>query len=328
MLVIITDAWEPQINGVVRTLTTTIEILRQRGMDVRVVEPSLFKGVSTKMLPEMTLSKPPYEMERWLVGAKAIHIATEGPLGIAAKLYCDRHKLPYTTAFHTNFPSYAQANFKIPSRFVYPFFRWFHRKAHAVMVPTPSMISELQANRFTNCVLWGRGVDTTLFHPIEENPRALGDGTLPRPYWLNVGRVSKEKNLDAFLSLDLHGTKFIVGDGPDRERLEGEFPKAQFLGTKQGVELAHCYRDADVFVFPSRFDTFGLVNAEAIASGTPVAGFPVTGPKDIVRDGVTGALDEDLKEACLRALKLSDIHDDFSWDAATDQFCSHLVMIP
>jgi glycosyltransferase involved in cell wall biosynthesis len=319
-ILIVTDAWEPQVNGVVRTLQNTIQHLRDRGMTVDVISPDQYFGINLRAVPGLRLAFPPYRMGR-IADYDAVHIATEGPLGIAAKIHCDRRRYRYTTAYHTNFPNYLEVHARIPSRITYGFFRWFHAKSAATMVSTPTMRAELKRNGFANLQHWGRGV-SEIFRPLATKTDVDG---LPRPYWLSVGRVSREKNLDAFLALDLPGTKFVVGDGPDRARLEAAYPGVIFLGEKTGVDLVSRYANADVFVFPSRFDTFGLVMAEAISTGIPVAAFPVTGPVDVVKDGITGCLDEDLSIACTKALALGQVSDDFSWERATDQFYDNLV---
>lgn len=334
-IALVTDAWTPQVNGVVRTLTTTVAHLRGRGHHVLVIEPSQFRGIPAGgLLKGMSIPLPPYRMER-LFDAEAVHIATEGALGLAAKRFCDRHGIRYTTAVHTNFPAYMRANFRLPEAQSYRFMRWFHRKATRVMVPTQSMIDELAANGFTNCALWGRGVDTDLFQP-EPRPDVDAevpfDENWPRPWWINVGRVSREKNLEDFLALGLPGTSIVVGDGPDRKRLAAEYPDVKFVGPLYGEVLPAAYRAADVFVFPSKFDTFGLVIAEAISCGLPVVGYPVTGPIDIVEDRWTGVLAkgdtrEDLREACnLSLLLIGRVEGQFSWAKATDQFEGNLVM--
>jgi glycosyltransferase involved in cell wall biosynthesis len=330
-VVIFTDAWVPQVNGVVRTLSRTIGGLLERGFDVTCVAPDLFAGVPFTRHAGLTLALPPYDLDRFITPGCAIHIATEGPIGIAARAYCDRRGLAYTTAFHTHFPLYARKNFGLPEPLVFALLRRFHRASRAVMVPTRSVMELLDRHGFKRLVLWQRGVDTQLFHPrrLEEiaPEHRLSPELGPRPWWLYVGRVSPEKDIDRFLSLDLPGTKIVVGDGPDRERLEQAFPEARILGLRTGLALACVYNQADVFVFPSRFETYGLVVAEAIASGLPVAAFPVTGPIDIVRQGRTGVLDEDLAAACMAALALdrSGVRDAFSWDRSTDQFVDHLA---
>lgn len=330
-VVIFTDAWAPQVNGVVRTLCRTIEGLVRRGFDVTCVTPDLFAGMALPRHAGLTLALPPYNLGRFVRPGCAIHIATEGPIGIAARAFCDRRGLAYTTAFHTHFPLYARKNFGLPEPFTFALLRRFHRASRAVMVPTHSVMNLLERNGFERLVLWQRGVDTDLFHPrrCDEIPQEhrLPAQLGPRPWWLYVGRVSPEKDIDRFLALDMPGTKIVVGDGPDRQRLEQAFPQTRFLGLRTGLSLASVYDQADVFVFPSRFETYGLVVAEAIASGLPVAAYPVAGPIDIVRPGVTGVLDDDLAVACSAALALdrSSVRDEFSWERSTDQFVDHLA---
>lgn len=322
-VLLVTDAWEPQVNGVVRTLNATNAEMRRRGMTVDVVQPDAYRGVCAPMLPGMKLALPPYRIGD-LFDHDAVHIATEGPLGHAARKFVIKNGFAFTTAFHTNFADYLKSVARMPTRWTFEYLRRFHAPSSAVMVPTKTMGKRLEEVGFKNVVLWGRGVDTDLFYPPtpgSPKPKPFG----PRPYWLNVGRLSKEKNLDAFLSLDLPGTKIVVGDGPERCRLERDYPDAKFLGLQQGQTLAETYRFADVFVFPSRFDTFGLVMAEAISCGLPVAAFPVTGPIDVVEDGVTGILSEDLRDACIRAHAMTPKYRPFSWEVATNQFIDNLV---
>ena len=228
-----------------------------------------------------------------------IHIATEGPIGFAVRRYCRSHGLPFTTSFHTRFPEYVSARLPIPESWVWSALRWFHGASSAVMAATPALAGELRERGFHNVVLWPRGVDGALFHPRD------GDLGLPRPIFLSVGRLAVEKNLEAFLSLDLPGTKVVVGEGPAREALQRAYPDAMFLGAQHGQALAQTYAAADVFVFPSLTDTYGLVMLEALASGTPVAAFPVSGPRDVIGDAPVAVLDNDLRKACLAALKIS-----------------------
>jgi glycosyltransferase involved in cell wall biosynthesis len=229
----------------------------------------------------------------------SIHIATEGPIGLSVRRYCRKHGVPFTTSFHTRFPEYVSARLPVRESWIWAALRAFHRNSQAVMAATPALANELRARGFRNVVLWPRGVDTSLFHP-----RAADLG-LPRPVFLCVGRVAVEKNLEAFLELELPGTKVIVGDGPARAALARNYPQAVFLGARQGEELAEIYAAADVFVFPSKTDTFGLVLLEALASGVPVAAFPVTGPRDVLGSAPVGALNDDLQLACLAALRIS-----------------------
>ena len=241
----------------------------------------------------------PAKIARLIAEARpdSIHIATEGPIGLAVRRYCRKRGLPFTTSFHTRFPEYISARLPIPESWIWSALRWFHGASQAVMAATPALASELRGRGFRNVVLWPRGVDAQLFHP------RAGDLGLPRPIFLSVGRVAVEKNLEAFLDLDLPGTKVVVGDGPARAALQRKYPQAVFLGARQGEELAEAYAAADVFVFPSKTDTFGLVLLEALASGVPVAAFPVTGPRDVIGTAPVGALNDDLRLACLSALQ-------------------------
>lgn len=253
-----------------------------------------------------------------------IHVATEGPIGIAARKYCLKRSLPFTSAYHTQFPEYVRARLPVPVRLTSVILRRFHGKSARTMVPTRSIQTQLIERGFDNVVIWSRGVRVDEFTPNE--PFSYD---LPRPIWINVGRVSIEKNIEAFLELSLPGSKVIVGDGPDRERLSAKYPDCHFLGYKFGKDLASHLAGADVFVFPSRTDTFGLVMLEAMACGTPVAAFPVTGPVDVVRHGVTGSLHPQLNVACAAALSLNRTDcrvyaESRSWLRSTQQFVSHL----
>ena len=326
-ILIASDAWSPQINGVVVTLRNTIRELQRAGHDVGVISPDQFRTVACPTYPEIRLALSPGRRVADAIAAfdpGAVHIATEGPLGLAARRACLASGRSFTTAYHTQFPEYVHARSHLPVGITYAWLRRFHAPAAAVMVGTPTIGRRLHARGFRNLVRWSRGVDTEVFHPAPHE--ALG---LPRPVFLYVGRVAVEKNVEAFLALDLPGSKWVVGDGPARAALQRRFPLASFFGTKTGAELAWHYQQADVLVFPSRTDTFGLVLIEAIACGTPVAAFPVTGPIDVVGDGETGALDTDLLTAALRALTLDRAtvarHGAaFSWRAATEQFVANL----
>jgi glycosyltransferase involved in cell wall biosynthesis len=302
-ILVATDAWHPQVNGVVRTLTMMATAAKLLGADVSFLTPQSFRTVALPSYPDLRLALPRRaKIARLIEQARPdnIHIATEGPIGLAVRSYCRRYGLPFTTSFHTRFPEYISARLPIPESWIWSALRWFHGASHAVMAATPALANELRARGFRNVVLWPRGVDAQLFHP-----RAGADLGLPRPVFLSVGRVAVEKNLEAFLALDLPGTKVVVGDGPARAALQRAFPRAVFLGARTGEELAHAYAAADVFVFPSKTDTFGLVLLEALASGVPVAAFPVTGPRDVIGNTPVGALRDDLREACLLALGLS-----------------------
>ncbi len=326
-IMIVTDAWEPQVNGVVRTLKNTTRELTEMGHHVDMLTPLEFHTVPCPTYPEIRLSLFPGKRVRQRIDSfapDALHIATEGPLGMAARRYARRHGLPYTSAYHTRFPEYVQARFGIPLSATYKFLHWFHGPSQAVMAPTPVVKQDLEKFGFTNVVLWTRGVDLDIFHPQES--KVLNTA---RPIFLYVGRVAIEKNVEAFLKLDLPGSKWVAGEGPQLAELKSRYPEVNYLGVLSQSELAKVYAAADVFVFPSRTDTFGLVLLEALACGLPVAAYPVTGPVDVLADGGAGAMNEDLREACLDALKIDRAHarawaERFSWRAASEQFASHL----
>ena len=325
---IVSDAWRPQVNGVVRTLETVAGELRGMGCEVDFITPDRFRTFPCPTYPEIRLAVlPQRRLARFIDGYQpaAIHIATEGPLGHAARRYCLRRGLPFTTAFHTRFPEYVQARSGVPVALTYAVLRRFHRPAARIMVATPSLRSELERRGFRNLAMWGRGVDLELFRP---RPKTALPG--PRPAWLYVGRVAVEKNIRAFLALDLPGTKHIVGDGPMLEELRRRHPEAQFHGARHGEALAAAYAAADVFVFPSLTDTFGLVLLEALASGVPVAAYPVTGPRDVIGDAPVGALDADLGRAARRALEADPaacraFAERHSWRASAEQFLGNLA---
>ena len=334
-ILVVTDAWEPQVNGVVRTLAMTIACLKESGHVVEVIAPS--DGYWTMPLPTYPdIRLAPFaksDVERRIVkfAPEAVHIATEGPLGQAARALCLKWGMPFTTSYHTKFPEYIKARFPfIPLSWPYKFVRDFHNSGGRVMVTTPSMVEFLNKRGFTNLSPWARGVDTALFHPDKRfNPEDVYAG-LERPIFVNVGRVAVEKNIEAFLKLDLPGSKVVVGDGPQLEQLKRKYPNAHFLGAKFEKDLARHFADADVFVFPSKTDTFGLVIIEAMATGTPVAAYPVTGPIDIIPDSQAGVVDEDLQKACLACLELN--RDDavahaqnYSWEAVTQTFFNYLT---
>jgi glycosyltransferase involved in cell wall biosynthesis len=301
-ILVATDAWHPQVNGVVRTLTMMAESAQKFGVDVVFLTPQSFRTVALPSYPDLRVALPlPAHVARLIAEAKPdnIHIATEGPIGVLVRRYCRKNGIPFTTSFHTRFPEYVSARAPIPESWVWAVLRRFHGRSGAVMAATPALAAELRSRGFRNIVLWPRGVDAELFHP-----RAADLG-LPRPVLLSVGRVAVEKNLEAFLDLDVPGTKVVVGDGPARAELEKRYPKAVFLGARQGESLAEAYAAADLFVFPSMTDTFGLVLLEALASGVPVAAFPVSGPRDVIGSAPVGALNDDLRVACLTALGAS-----------------------
>lgn len=328
-IMIVTDAWEPQVNGVVRTLTQTRSELIQMGHEVDLLTPLEFRTLPCPTYPEIRLSlfaRRKVNARLKAASADALHIATEGPLGMAARAYALRNRLPFTTAYHTRFPEYVQARTRLPLSVTYRFLRWFHGPASAVMVPTEVVRRDLLDNGFAQeqVVLWSRGVDLDIFKPgpalpHEEKP----------PVFLCVGRVAVEKNIEAFLSLDLPGTKWVAGDGPLLADLKNRYPKARFTGVMDQHKLASLYNAADVFVFPSRTDTFGLVLLEALACGCPVAAYPVTGPIDVLGDSAAGVMDEDLRTACLKALEIPrtvarEHAEKFSWTASTETFLAHL----
>lgn len=333
-IAIITDAAAPQVNGVVRTLKQLGQELEKLGHEAVYITPNMFR----------TIPMPTYKEIRIAINAKrrvarlmdeinpdAVHIATEGPLGLAGRAYCQKRGIPFTTSFHTRFPEYLYARFRVPQSWTYAFIRWFHAPSKSVMVATPLLRTELEARGFKNIRLWSRGVDTALFYPRPDlNAEEPDDAK--RPIWLYVGRVAIEKNIDAFLELDLPGTKIIVGEGPRLDTLKKKFPRAVFRGAQFGEDLAASYAQADCFVFPSKTDTFGLVLIEALACGTPVAAYPVQGPLDVIGDAPVGKLDNDLKTACLEALKADretcrSYALNFSWEACTQQFLSNISVM-
>jgi len=300
---IVTDAWHPQINGVVRTLTYTAGELERLGHRVGLVTPDLFATVPCPGYPEIRLSLAcPSAVGECLdrFRPEAVHIVTEGPLGMAARLYCGANHIPFTTSFHTRFPEYIRMRWRLPASWGYAALRRFHAGAKRTLVPTEGLREELAALGFDNLALWGHGVDTALFRPRPS--QALAG---PRPIWLYVGRIAPEKNIEAFLELDLPGVKCVVGDGPSLPELRRRFPEARYLGCKTGEDLAEIYAAADVLVFPSVTDTFGNVILEALAAGTPVAAYPVRGPKDILEGSPVGVLDTDLGRAARAALELA-----------------------
>lgn len=330
-IMIVTDAWEPQVNGVVRTLKNTTRELLLQGHEVTLVTPLEFRTVPCPTYPEIRLSLFPKHRFREKFdrfNPDALHIATEGPLGMAARAYAIKKGLPFTTAYHTRFPEYVQARFGLPLSWTYKFLHWFHKPSLAVMAPTPVVKHDLEQFGFTNVVLWTRGVDLDIFRPMKS-----GKLNTARPIFLYVGRIAVEKNVEAFLKLDLPGSKWVAGEGPALRELQTRYPDVNYLGVLNQDELAKVYADADVFVFPSRTDTFGLVLLEALACGTPVAAYPVTGPIDVLGSGGAGVMHEDLREACLGALQVDRDHarawaERFSWAAASAQFASHLRPVP
>jgi len=336
-IMLVTDAWDPQVNGVVRTMKRVITECEEMGHTWDIVSPNGFKTIPLPTYSEIKLAFGAKKIieERFLeFEPDAVHIATEGPLGWAARAVCLRHKFPYTTAYHTRFPEYIAARFFFLRPWMgYMYVREFHKYSGRVMVATASMRDELEAQRFKNIIPWSRGVDTDLFHPAKRKDDGGPFKGMARPIWLNVGRVAVEKNIAAFLETDLPGTKVIVGDGPQLESLKEKHKDAHFLGVKQGEDLAACFANADCFVFPSLTDTFGLVILEAMAAGTPVAGFNVPGPRDLIPGSNAGAVNDDLRIACEDALKCSReatraYAETYSWRACAEQFINNLEPLP
>jgi glycosyltransferase involved in cell wall biosynthesis len=330
-ILLATDAWRPQVNGVVRTWETSIQHLRQRGHTVAVIEPGLFASFLVPFYPEIQLAIPARRLVAQLIRSFApnvVHVATEGPIGLSVRAFCVRNRWRFSTSYHSKFPEYLQHLARVPIAWGYRFMRWFHSASSAVMVSTPTLERDLAARGFRNLCRWSRGVDLTLFMP-----RAKTWTEYARPILLYAGRVSKEKNVEAFLAIQHAGTKLIVGDGPIRERLKREYPQVAFLGYRTGVALAEAYTNADLFVFPSRTDTFGLVMIEAMACGVPVAAYPVVGPIDIVTEPGVGCLDENLDRAIEIALRQSDTEAcvqharQFTWERCTDQLLANFVPI-
>ena len=325
---IVTDAWHPQINGVVATLAHTATWLRRFGHELEMITPTGFPSLPCPTYPEIRLSLLPYSAIARRVdafGPHAVHVATEGPLGFAARRCCTARGLHFTTSYHTRFPQYLRARFPVPERLSYAALRRFHAPARRCMVSTESLRGELGAHGFRNLAIWRRGVDTELFRPREKSALAL-----LRPVAAYVGRVSVEKNIGAFLAMPWHGSKVVIGDGPARAALQRAYPDAHFLGFRVGEDLATLLAAADVMVFPSRTDTFGLVNLEAAACGVPVAAYPVTGPIDVIEDGVSGVLDEDLAAAARRALDLDPRACraralQFDWEICSREFVANLA---
>jgi glycosyltransferase involved in cell wall biosynthesis len=330
-IAIVSDAWRPQINGVVRTIETVAQILRADGHDVEVFGPDRFRTLPCPTYPEIRLSLFPGARLAHMLklyAPDAIHLVTEGPLGWAARNFCLARGIPFTTAYHTRFPEYVHARIRLPLSWSYAFVRRFHAPSAGVLVVAQSIRDELAGRGFKNLVPWSRGVDITAFHP---RPRTqTGDA---RPIWLYAGRLAIEKNIKAFLDLDLPGTKWVVGGGPQLKELKSRYKNARFFGSVDTDELSLRYGESDCFVFPSRTDTFGLVMVEALASGVPVAGYPVPGPLDVVTDPKVGALDEDLRTACLAAIDRDPADcrrhaETFTWERCAAQFLTALQPIP
>lgn len=329
-ILVATDAWHPQVNGVVRTLTSLARSAATLGAEIEFLTPDGFRSVGVPTYPGLRVALPNRrEIARRIEEAapEAIHIATEGPIGWAVRGYCQRNKLAFTTSYTTRFPEYVSVRTGIPDSVGYAVLRHFHAAGSMTMVATDSLRTELAERGFRRLGSWTRGVDTKIFNP--DQPAVLD---LPRPIFMTMGRVAVEKNLDAFLSLELPGSKVVVGDGPQRAALEQKYPDAIFLGEKKGQDLTSHLAAADVFVFPSLTDTFGVVQLEALACGTPVAAFPVTGPKDVIADHPIGAIDHDLRTACLRALTMSretcrNFALERSWENSARQFVGNLTSL-
>jgi glycosyltransferase involved in cell wall biosynthesis len=330
-IAIVSDAWRPQINGVVRTVETVARILQAEGHEVEVFGPDRFRTLPCPTYPEIRLSLFPAARLTHMLklfAPDAIHLVTEGPLGWAARAFCLKRDIPFTTAYHTRFPEYVRARILVPISWSYAFVRRFHAPSAAVLVVAQSIRDELAARGFKNLVPWSRGVDITAFRP-----RPRDETADPRPVFLYAGRVAIEKNIKAFLDTDLPGTKWVVGGGPQFKELKRRYKDVRFFGSVDTEELSYRYSQADCFVFPSRTDTFGLVMVEALASGVPVAGYPVPGPLDVVTNDKVGALDEDLRTACLAAVGCNPADcrahaETFTWAECARQFRDTLRPIP
>ena len=329
-IAIVSDAWRPQINGVVRTYENTRSELEAMGHEVLMVTPEGMPSLPCPSYPEIPIALfPGGTVTRALDGfaPHAVHVATEGPVGAAGRRWCLRRGHPFTTAFHTQFPEYIRARIPLPVDWTYAWVRRYHAAAVRTLVPTLSQVERLSQRGFANLHVWTRGVDTRVFRPDEPM-----DPGLPRPVCVYMGRVAVEKNIESFLALDLPGSKLVIGDGPQRAKLEAAYPQVRFVGMKAGRDLARHVAGGDVFVFPSLTDTFGVVLLEAMACGLPVAAYPVTGPLDVVQPGVTGVLHRDLRAAVLGALALdrercvaqARLH---SWRAATTSFLALLHVV-
>jgi glycosyltransferase involved in cell wall biosynthesis len=324
-IAIVTDAWYPQVNGVVRTLKKTISLLESWGHEVMCINPEQFRSVPMPTYPDIPLVLFPYRKLKQLLDEyqpDAIHLSTEGSLGWAGRRYCLRNNFPYTTTYHTRFPEYVRLRAPIPLALSYAFIRRFHKKAVLTMVATRSMNQTLKEHGFKNLAYWTRGVDIEHFVPREESVMDL-----PRPIAVYLGRVAVEKNIEDFLELKLDGSKVVIGAGPALEALKQQYPDAHFLGYRENGDLARHLASADVMVFPSKTDTFGLVMLEAMACGVPVATYPVEGPLDVIKNGINGWMDEDLQTAVNNALEVDRAHcrrfaEGYSWEACTRQFLS------
>lgn len=326
-ILVATDAWHPQVNGVVRTYERIAEELKALGIEMSVLAPHEFYNVACPTYPEIRLALPGWRRVAQRFRKErpdAVHIATEGPIGWMARRYCRARRIPFTTSFHTRFPEYLFRRFRVPTAWTTAVLRRFHNSGRGLMVATPTLARELEDQGFERVLPWTRGVDTELFRP--RDIRLFGEG----PVFLYVGRIATEKSIETFLDLDLPGRKVVVGGGPQLAELQARYPDVIFTGKRTGEALAECYASADVFVFPSRTDTFGMVLLEAMASGLPVAAFPVTGPVDIVTPGLTGVLSEDLREAAIAALRLDRPQirakaAEFGWEHAARLFLANIT---
>ena len=328
-IVIVTDTWEPEVNGVVRTIRATWEELTKLGHEVALIEPSQFRHVRCPLYPDVRLAFGirPDAIAAALRPPCAVHVTTEGPIGHAVSAYCVRRGIPFTTCYHTNFPEYLKKYAHIPQALSFAFLRRFHRRSSRLLTATPTLEAKLRKRGFTTPMArWSRGVDLQLFHPRPKQ-------RLDKPIALYVGRVAKEKNIEAFLQTGVDCHKWVVGEGPHLSCLQKHYPSAKYWGCLHGEELATVYAQADVFVFPSRTDTFGMVMIEALASGVPVAAYPVEGPVDVVPNGEgVGHLSENLDEAMVRALSISSVSAcrrlalRYNWRACTQQFLDGLLV--
>jgi len=326
-LLLITDAWSPQVNGVVTTYSNIISQLSKRNIEVEVLHPGKFYSLPLFFYNEIKAAINPWKVIQKIKKSDAdyIHIGTEGPLGIVSRIYLSYKKIPFTSAVHTKFPEYLNLHIKVPLSITYALMRWFHKRSHTVLVNTKSHKEELEKRGFRNLSIWSRGID---FKKFKDTSIKLNH----KDYLLYVGRVSKEKNIEAFLNIETTHEKVVVGDGPYRQTLQKKFPRVKFVGCKTGPELAAWYRNASVFVFPSMTDTFGIVVIEALFCGVPVAAYPVTGPLDIVEEGITGSLDHDLKKAIDKALQINRENctknaEKYTWRNVAKQFISSLASI-
>jgi len=329
-ITIISDFWLPQINGVVRALSSLRDALIKAGYEVQVIHPFLFKNISWPTYPEIKITIPNAKKFKALIeefNPDAIHIASEFPVGLMGRAYCRKHNYRFTSSFHTRYPEYFKDYLYIPLDWTYRYLRWFHQAAEHTMVSTTGLQAELASKHFSKLVIWRRGADIAHFHP--DKPKTLEN--LARPIYLYVGRIAIEKNLEDFLRLDLTGSKVMVGDGPKLTEYQQIYLDTHFLGVKEGEELAKIYASADVFVFPSRTDTLGLVNLEALASGVPVAAYPGRGPMDIIGNAPVGCFNSDLAIACQQALKLDrkacrEFALNYSWEASAHEFLNNLIL--